>query len=201
MSTTTSLFKKQQERKKRKRSECIRSSASSTIIININSSTLQQSSPFAVFLALLLFLSVLLPTGLSASVLENHSYETYDHDSLLHFSSGDQKQQQQQQQQQQHATRHVKTKQKTRVALDDLALDDMDATEAAQHVVERINKKVQYLCCCIICVHVRSRKCVCIYKEAHHLNLTLYSRFPTAPESSGQIVRKGYNAGMSGENC
>lgn len=41
------------------------------------------------------------------------------------------------------ATRHVKTKRRTRVPIDDLKLDEMDAAEAAQQVMARIGIKTQ----------------------------------------------------------
>ena len=43
------------------------------------------------------------------------------------------------------ATHHVKTKQKTRVSMDDLKLGDLEAKEAAQQVMNRITMKVSFL--------------------------------------------------------
>ena len=40
------------------------------------------------------------------------------------------------------ATRHIKTKRKTRVAMEDLELDALDAAEAANLVMERIGESV-----------------------------------------------------------
>ena len=40
------------------------------------------------------------------------------------------------------ATRHVKTKRKNRVSMDDLKLGEMEAKEAAQQVMDRITMKV-----------------------------------------------------------